>query len=80
LSRYLLALIQPRLAYGRAVAIDSTILLANGGIRHQKHRAKGEVPHSSIDTEAYWMKSGWRGWCYGWKLHLVSTVAAIWIP
>lgn len=80
MGRYLVALIQPWLAYGRAVAIDSTILLANGGVWHQKHRAKGEVPHSSIDTEAHWTKSGWHGWCYGWKLHVVATVAAVWIP
>jgi hypothetical protein len=79
-GRYLVALIQPWLAYGRAVAIDSTILLANGGVWHQKHRAKGEVPHTSIDTEAHWTKSGWHGWCYGWKLHVVATVAAVWIP
>lgn len=79
-GRYLVALMQPWLAYGRAVAIDSTILLANGGVWHQKHRAKGEVPHSSIDTEAHWTKSGWHGWCYGWKLHVVATVAAIWLP
>jgi hypothetical protein len=38
------------------------------------------VPHTSIDTEAHWTKSGWHGWCYGWKLHLVATVAAVWIP
>jgi hypothetical protein len=80
LGRHLVALIQPWLTYGRAVAIDSTILLANGGVWHQKHRAKGEVPHTSIDTEAHWTKSGWHGWCYGWKLHLIATVAALWIP
>ena len=38
------------------------------------------VPHTSIDTEAHWTKSGWHGWVYGWKLHLVTTVAAVWIP
>jgi Transposase DDE domain len=80
LGRYLVALIQPWLTYGRAVAIDSTILLANGGVWHQKDRQRGVVPHSSIDTEAHWTKSGWHGWCYGWKLHLVATVAAVWIP
>jgi len=80
LGRYLVALMQPWLTYGRAAAIDSTILLAHGGVWHQKHRATGEVPHTSIDTEAHWTKSGWHGWCYGWKLHLVSTVAAMWIP
>jgi len=38
------------------------------------------VPHTSIDTEAHWTKSGWHGWVYGWKLHLVVTVAGVWIP
>src|SRR5512141_2613118 len=41
LGRYLVALIQPWLRYGRAVAIDSTILLANGGVWHKKDRDKG---------------------------------------
>ena len=38
------------------------------------------MPHSSIDTEAHWTKSGWHGWVYGWKLHIVATVAKVWIP
>jgi hypothetical protein len=80
LGRCLVALIQPWVDYGRAVAIDSTILLANGGVWHKKDREKGEVPHTSIDTEAHWTKSGWHGWCYGWKLHVVSAVAGVWIP
>ena len=25
-------------------------------------------------------QSGWHGWVSGWKLHLVSTAAAVWIP
>ncbi len=65
---------------GRAAAIDSTVLRARGGVWHRKDRQAGVVPHTSIDTEAHWTKSGWHGWVYGWKLHLVSTVAAVWIP
>ncbi len=39
------------------------------------------MPHTSIeDTEAHWTKSGWHGWVYGWKLHLATTVAGVWIP
>ncbi len=38
------------------------------------------VPHTAIDTEAGWTKSGWHGWGYGWKLHLATTVVAVWIP
>ena len=77
---YLVALIQPWADCGRAAAIDSTVLRAKGGVWHKKHREQGVVPHTSIDTEAHWTKSGWHGWVYGWKLHLIATVAAVWIP
>ena len=80
LGRHLVDLIQPWASAGRAVAVDSTILRACGGVWHQKHREHGEVPHTSIDTEAHWTKSGWHGWVYGWKLHVVSVVAAVWFP
>lgn len=80
LGRYLVALIQPWATCGRAVSIDSTVLRANGEVWHKKHREQGVVPHTSIDTEAAWTKSGWHGWVYGWKLHLIATVAAVWIP
>jgi len=80
LGRYLVALIVPWATRGRAVAADSTVLQAHGGVWHKKHRDQGVVPHTSIDTEAAWTKSGWHGWVYGWKLHLVSAVAAVWIP
>lgn len=79
-GRYLVALIQPWAKCGRAGAIDSTVLRSNGGVWHKKDREKGEVPHTSIDTQAHWTKSGWHGWVYGWKLHVVSVVAAVWIP
>lgn len=80
LGQHLVALIQPWVSSGRAVAIDSTVLRAKGGVWHQKDRAQGIVPHTAIDTEAHWTKSGWHGWVYGWKLHLVTSVAAVWIP
>ena len=80
LGRALVALIQPWVRCGRDAAIDSTILRARGGVWHKKDREAGTVPHTSIDTDAHWTKSGWHGWVYGWKLHLVTTVAAVWIP
>ena len=80
LGCYLVRLIQPWAEYGRAIAADSTVLRAKGGVWHKKHRDAGEVPHTSIDTEAHWTKSGWHGWVYGWKLHLVTVVAGVWIP
>src|SRR5918911_5745932 len=80
LGRHLVGLIDPWAGGGHAVAIDSTVMHARGGVWHKKHRDAGVVPHTSIDTDACWTKSGWHGWVYGWKLHLATTVAAVWIP
>ncbi len=80
LGQHLVALIRPWASCGRAVATDSTVLRARGGVWHKQDREAGAVPHTSIDTDAHWTKSGWHGWVYGWKLHLVTTVAAVWIP
>ncbi len=80
LGRHLVEVINPWAGTGRAVALDSTILHARGGVWHNKHRDAGVVPRTSIDTEAGWTKSGWHGWVYGYKLHLATTVAAVWIP
>ena len=80
LGRALVELIQPWAQSGRAAAMDSTALKTGGGVWHKKHREKGEIPHTSIDTEAGWSKSGWHGWWYGWKLHLAVAVGSVWIP
>jgi len=81
LGQHLLTLIQPWSDCGRAVAIDSTVVRAfAGAVWHKRDREAGRVPHSAIDTEAHWTKSDYHGWVYGWKLHLVTTVAAVWIP
>ncbi len=79
-GRYLVETLCPYAQSGRAAAMDSTALRANGGVWHKKHRDKGEVPHSTIDTQAHWSKSGHHGWWYGWKLHLACTIASLWIP
>jgi hypothetical protein len=62
------------------MAVDSTVLRARGGVWHKKHREASVVPPTSIDTEAHWTKSGWHGWVYGWKLHLLTVVGGVWIP
>ena len=80
LGRHLAAVIQPWAQGSRAVAVDSTPLRAKGGVWHKKDREKGIVPHSTIDTEAHWSKSGYHGWWYGWKLHVASTTGSLWIP
>jgi hypothetical protein len=79
-GRHLVALLNPWAPQGDAVSLDSTALATGGGVWHKKHRERGEIPHSSIDTEAGWSKSGWHGWWYGWKLHLAITVGSVWIP
>lgn len=81
LGRHLVALVEPWKCCGRAVAMDSTLLRAkDGAVWHKKDNEAGIVPHSRIDTQAGWTKSGWHGWVYGWKLHLASVVAKGWIP
>src|SRR5215210_255170 len=79
-GHYLLDLLNPWQDCGPAAAIDTTVLRAKGGVWHKKDRENGVVPHSSIDTQAHWTKSGWHGWVYGWKLHLIATVGRVWIP
>jgi hypothetical protein len=80
LGRFLVEVLDPWSECGSAAACDSTTLSARGGVWHKKDREQGLVPHSSIDTEAHWTKSGWHGWVYGWKLHLAMTVSDLWIP
>ena len=80
LGRHLVTLLQPWAAQGHAAAVDSTPLRANGGVWQKKHRLAGEVPPTSIDTEAPWSKSGYHGWWYGWKLPLAVVVGSLWIP
>lgn len=80
LGRHLVAALDPWRDHARAVAIDSTVLRAKGGVWHKKHREAGVVPHTSIDTEAGWTKSGWHGWVYGWKLHVACAAGPAWLP
>jgi Transposase DDE domain len=79
-GRPLVARLTPWTSHGRAAAVDSTALNTSGGVWHKKHKAQGEIPHTAIDTEAGWSKSGWHGWWYGWKLHLAVSVGSVWIP
>ena len=62
LGRHLVCLLAPWQHCGRAVAMDSTVLRAkDGAVWHKKDKEAGKVPHSRIDTEAGWTKSGWHG-------------------
>ena len=61
-----------RRTWERRLAIDATTVHARGRVWHKKHREAGVVPHTSIDTEAGSIKSGWHGWVYGWVRHEVA--------
>lgn len=80
LSRHLVTVLNPWAQQGHGAACDSTAVRAHGGVWHKKDREAGSVPHTSIDTEAHWSKSGWHGWWYGWKLHLAVSIGSLWIP
>ena len=80
LGRHLVTLLNPWAQQGHGAACDSTAIRAHGGVWHKKDREVGLVPHSSIDTEAHWSKSGWHGWWYGWKLHLAVSIGSVWSP
>lgn len=83
LGEYVRVPLDPWASGGRAAAIDSTPLAARGGVWHKEGRAAGAPPvppHTSIDTAAHWTHSGWHGWVYGWKLHLVVAVAGVGLP
>jgi Transposase DDE domain len=79
-GRHVVGVLHPWASHGRAVAVDRTPLKTRGGVWHKKHKEAGAMPHTSIDTEAGWSKSGWHGWWYGWKLHVAVSVGAVWIP
>jgi hypothetical protein len=80
LGRQLVSVLNPWAQQGHGAACDSTAVRAHGGVWHKKDREAGVVPHTSIDTEAPWSKSGWHGWWYGWKLHLAVSIGSLWIP
>ncbi len=80
LGRALIDLTGAWALHGRAVALDSTLLRAPGGVWHVKQRAANLLPIVTLDVEADWGRSGWHGWVYGWKLHLASLVGGCFIP
>jgi hypothetical protein len=80
LGRHLARVLALWCDHARAAAVDSTVLRAKGGVWHKKDREAGVVPHTAIDTEAGWTKSGWHGWVYGWKLHVLCAAGPVWLP
>ncbi len=50
-GRYLVLLIAPWASFGRAVAVDSTVLRSNGGVWHKKDRENGD--HDQTGTDCF---------------------------
>ncbi len=62
LGHQLVTVLNPWAQQGQGAACARTAVRAHGGVWHKKDREAGVVPHTSIDTEAHWSKSGWHGW------------------
>lgn len=44
---------------------------------HQKHRKENYIPEDlrAVDTDASWSTSKYRGWVFGYGLHLTTTIS-----
>ncbi|MER5174341.1 MAG: transposase, partial [Candidatus Nitrosocosmicus sp.] len=61
--------------------IDSTLLKSKGSVWHKSSMEKGIVPRSGIDIDARWGYSHTKkGWIFGYKLHLTSTIGELVVP
>ena len=57
------------------VFVDKSLYKAQGRVWHQKDRKVNHIPEGlrNLDTDASWSKSKYRGWVYGYGLHLITT-------
>ena len=57
------------------VFIDKSLYKAQGSVWHQKDRNANHIPEGlrHLDTDASWSTSKYRGWVYGYGLHLTTT-------
>ena len=56
---------------------DKSLYKAKGSVWHEKHRKSGHIPEGlrALDTDASWSTSKYRGWVYGYGLHLTTTAS-----
>lgn len=57
------------------VYADKSLYKAQGSVWHQKDRKANHIPEDlrNLDTDASWSTSKYRGWVYGYGLHLTTT-------
>ena len=56
---------------------DKSLYKAKGPVWHQKDRNANTIPDGlrNLDTDASWSTSKYRGWVYGYGLHLTTTAS-----
>lgn len=54
---------------------DKSLYKAQGGVWHQKDRKANHIPEGlrNLDTDASWSISKYRGWVYGYGVHLMTA-------
>ena len=60
-----------------AVYQDKSLYKAKGSVWHQKDRKANIIPDGlrNLDTDASWSTNKYRGWVYGYGLHLTTTAS-----
>ena len=58
---------------------DKSLYKVHGAVWHQKYRKANHSPEGSrtLDTNASWSTSKYRGWVYGYALHLTPTTKGL---
>ena len=58
---------------------DKSLYKAKGSVWHQADRNAGIIPDGlrNLDTDASWSTSKYRGWVYGYGLHLTTTASGL---
>lgn len=58
---------------------DKSLYKAHGCVWHQKDRKADHIPEGlrNLDTDASWSTSKYRGWVYGYALHLTTTTKGL---
>lgn len=58
---------------------DKSLYKAYGPVWHQKDRKADHIPEDlrNLDTDASWSTSKYRGWVYGYALHLTTTTKGL---
>jgi len=72
-----LSLVLEEITDGQSAAGDGSVLEACGQSWDRTDQKANYLPPKShgVDTQAAWLKSGYHGWTYGYKMHVVSSIA-----